>query len=54
MLKLNNNKKPHLNIPSFSVDNKLKDELDNIEIFKFRIKVILLYFLEKLVQVKVV
>jgi GTPase SAR1 family protein len=34
MLKLKNNKKPNLNIPSFSVDNKLKDKLDNIEIFK--------------------
>ena len=53
MLKLKNNKKPNLNIPSFSVDNKLKDKLDNIEIFKL-IKVILLYFMEKLVQVKVV
>ena len=34
MLKLKTNKKPYLNIPSFSVDNKLKDKLDNIEIFK--------------------
>jgi GTPase SAR1 family protein len=34
MLKLKNNKKPNLNIPSFSVDSKLKDKLDNIEIFK--------------------
>ena len=34
MLKLKTNKKLYLNIPSFSVDNKLKDKLDNIEIFK--------------------
>ena len=34
MLKLKTNKNPYLNIPSFSVDNKLKDKLDNIEIFK--------------------
>lgn len=34
MLKLKTNKKPILNIPSFNVDGKLKNNLDNIEIFK--------------------
>ena len=34
MLKLKTNKKPMLNIPSFNVDGKLKNNLDNIEIFK--------------------
>lgn len=47
MLKLKNNKKPHLNIPSFSVDNKLKDKLDNIEIFKLMNKSHFALFLGK-------
>ena len=47
MLKLKNNKKPHLNIPSFSVDNKLKDKLDNIEIFKLTNKSHFALFLGK-------
>ena len=47
MLKLKNNKKPHLNIPSFSVDNKLKDKLDNIEIFKLMNKSHFALFSEK-------
>jgi putative ribosome biogenesis GTPase RsgA len=47
MLKLKNNKKPNLNIPSFSVDNKLKDKLDNIEIFKLMNKSHFALFLGK-------
>jgi len=47
MLKLKNNKKPYLNIPSFSVDNKLKDKLDNIEIFKLMNKSHFALFLGK-------
>ena len=47
MLKLKNNKNPHLNIPSFSVDNKLKDKLDNIEIFKLMNKSHFALFLGK-------
>jgi GTPase SAR1 family protein len=47
MLKLKNNKKPHLNIPSFSVDNKLKDKLDDIEIFKLMNKSHFALFLGK-------
>jgi GTPase SAR1 family protein len=47
MLKLKNNKRPHLNIPSFSVDNKLKDKLDNIEIFKLMNKSHFALFLGK-------
>ena len=47
MLKLKNNKKPHLNIPSFSVDSKLKDKLDNIEIFKLMNKSHFALFLGK-------
>jgi GTPase SAR1 family protein len=47
MLKLKTNKKPYLNIPSFSVDNKLKDKLDNIEIFKLMNKSHFALFLGK-------
>jgi len=47
MLKLKNNKKPNLNIPSFSVDNKLKDKLDKIEIFKLMNKSHFALFLGK-------
>jgi GTPase SAR1 family protein len=47
MLKLKNNKKSHLNIPSFNVDNKLKDKLDNIEIFKLMNKSHFALFLGK-------
>jgi GTPase SAR1 family protein len=47
MLKLKNNKKPYLNIPSFSVDSKLKDKLDNIEIFKLMNKSHFALFLGK-------
>ena len=47
MLKLKNNKKPNLNIPSFSVDSKLKDKLDNIEIFKLMNKSHFALFLGK-------
>ena len=54
MLKLKTNKKPYLNIPSFSVDNTVTDKLDNIEIFKLMNKSHLGYFLEKLDLVKVV
>lgn len=52
MLKLKNNKKPNLNIPSFSVDNKLKDKLDNIEIFKLMNKSHFALFLGKVVYVQ--
>ena len=47
MLKLKTNKKPYLNIPSFSVDNELKDKLDNIEIFKLMNKSHFALFLGK-------
>ncbi len=47
MLKLKTNKKTYLNIPSFSVDNKLKDKLDNIEIFKLMNKSHFALFLGK-------
>ena len=35
MLKLKTNKKPMLNIPSFNLDGKLKNNLDNIEFLVF-------------------
>ena len=47
MLKLKTNKKPYLNISSFSVDNKLKDKLDNIELFKLMNKSHFALFLGK-------
>lgn len=34
MITIKNNKAPHLNMPSFSIDKKLHEKLDNIEIFK--------------------
>lgn len=47
MLKLKTNKKPILNIPSFNVDGKLKNNLDNIEIFKLMNKSHFALFLGK-------
>ena len=47
MLKLKTNKKPMLNIPSFNVDGKLKNNLDNIEIFKLMNKSHFALFLGK-------
>ena len=47
MLKLKTNKKPLLNIPSFNVDGKLKNNLDNIEIFKLMNKSHFALFLGK-------
>jgi hypothetical protein len=34
MITLKNNKKPKLKSPSFTVDGKINDKLDDIEIFK--------------------
>ncbi len=34
MITLKNNKKPKLQSPSFTVDGKINDKLDDIEIFK--------------------
>ena len=47
MLKLKTNKKPMLNIPSFNVDGKLKNNLDNIENFKLMNKSHFALFLGK-------
>ena len=47
MLKLKTNKKPILNINSLNVDGKLKNNLDNIEIFKLMNKSLFSLFLGK-------
>ena len=45
MITLKNNKKPKLKSPSFTVDGKINDKLDDIEIFKLMNKLHFCLFL---------
>ena len=47
MITLKNNKKPKLQSPSFTVDGKINDKLDDIEIFKLMNKSHFCLFLGK-------
>ena len=47
MISIKNNKSPILNKPSFTVDNKLSEKLDNIEVFKLMNKSHFCLFLGK-------